>query len=154
MKVYVFYLKSDKSIYAFTTLKEQATLFHEQRNSSLFKEKVIKMNKEEFQSFNERYSNCRLIDDILEDSKGETIYIVDTIKENLELTESCDYISTLVSSMKNDIKKLSLKDKYVNDIMVILKSMISPDNILNIDTVSLFMSLNKKTFLNHKNYDE
>ena len=79
-------------MYAFTSNKSFLNLFLSQRNEKLFKLKTVKMDKDEFKEFDKAHNENRLAEDNLEDSDGNDIKIIATIKEGCGLTESCDYI--------------------------------------------------------------
>ena len=54
MKVYMVYIKGDKSPYAYTIDKEYINLFLEQRNKDMIYIKLIDMNKYEFMIFSNK----------------------------------------------------------------------------------------------------
>lgn len=148
MKVYVFCLKADSDVYAFTATKEFAELFRSQRNMDLFKESVLTLDKHEFMIFANKLSNNKLCKDYLDDGKN-IIEIAATVREATQLSDSCEYIQDTVEFLKKDLSRTPFKKKYLKPIIKITESItkrIDNNPTLNVNTFSLFYYLFRNTF--------
>jgi hypothetical protein len=148
-KVYVFYLRGDNSPYAFTLDKGYRDIFLAQRNRNLFFVKKMEMDKYELMVFMNKFKHKQLIQDNLYDGKTD-IEIICTVEESDKLSESCEYISNSVDTLKTNLYKMPFKKKYFDIIHTILKNMTSVKNgkpTLEINTVSVFYKICKNTFI-------
>ena len=156
MKVYVFNLKHEKSIYAFTATKEFAELFRSQRNMKLFNEQVITLDKYEFMIFSNKMSIYKLCKDYLDDGEHD-IEIVATVQETYQLSESCDYIRHTISSIEKSIKIFPFKKKYLKPIIKVTESITTKGKddhpTLNVNTFALFYHLFRNTFSEYESQD-
>lgn len=148
MKVFVFCLKSDNSVYAFTATEEFADMFRSQRNMALFKENTLTLDKYEFMIFANKMSKQKLCKDYLDDGEHD-IEIMATVHETAQLSESCEYIQRTIECIQKDFSRSSIKKKYLKPIMKITQSItkrIDDHPTLNINTFSLFYYLFRNTF--------
>lgn len=149
MKVYVFSLKSENEIYAYTAAKEYAELFRSQRNMKLFNEKVISLDKFEFMIFSNKMSVYQLCKDYLDDGEHD-IEIVASVRETYQLSESCDYIRHNVSAIEKSIKDFPFKKKYLKPIIKLTQNITIKGKdehpTLNVNTFTLFYYLFRNTF--------
>ena len=148
MKVIIFSLKVEKTIYAFTINKEYAEIFRSQRNMNLFNESVISLDKFEFMLFNNKNAKYQLVKDYLEDGNND-IEIIATINETSQLSESCEYIRQTTEFIEREIDCFPLKKKYLKPIMKITQNITKrKDNhpTLNVNTFKLFYFLFRNTF--------
>lgn len=156
MKVYMVYIKGNKSPYAYTINKDYINLFIEQRGQDMIYVKPIEMNKYEFMVFSNQNRGLQLGKDYLDDGE-HTIEIIASVDESSQLSESCDYIQNTVLTLETSFKKLPLKKKYLNSITKITSEISRRDNnnpTLRVDTISLFYHLFKNTFTEVNEYDE
>lgn len=148
MKVYVFSLKNEKDIYAFTATKEYADIFRSQRNMKLFNERILSLDKYEFMIFSNKMSNYQLCKDYLEDDEND-IEIIASVKETSELSEACENIRQISYLIENDFKIFPFKKKFLKPIIKITQNITKrKDNhpTLNVNTFSLFYYLFRNTF--------
>jgi hypothetical protein len=152
LKVYVIYLKEKKELYALTDDKKLFEKFLEQRNRKLFIAKKVNMSKEEFRSYKTSHSVLFLTNDILS-SKGKDISIVTTRSESVELSDECDEIVNEAMYIMKDIVNHNIKKKYMKAIIKICQSVVK-DSTIDINTLDLFMHINKSTFLKEVSDDD
>ena len=155
MKVFVFSLKAEKCMYAFTINEEYAEIFKKQRNMNLFNVNTITMNKYEFMIFSSRMSKFQLCKDYLDDGEQD-IEIIATIKETSDLSEACEYIRKTYELISRNIELYNFNKKYLKPIIKITQSIIkSVDNhpTLNINTFKLFYNLFRNTFSEYESPD-
>lgn len=145
MKVYLLYLKSDKSLYAFTATKEYFKLFLEQRNPKCFIISKHKMTDSEFSHFSYSHKNCQIVKDVFEDGKNTTELMI-TISESSELESELDRIDSMYESIVHIFTKYPLLKKYQKAIKH-LTTIEDKDGNLLINTLSLFVDLNRETFV-------
>lgn len=148
MKVYVFSLKAEKGIYAFTINNEYADLFRSQRNMNVFDEKVISMDKHEYKAFSYQMQSHQLCKDYLDDGEHD-IEIISTIQETTSLSESCEYITQTIEMLEKNVQIYPFKKKYLK-IIIKLTQCITKRNddhpTLNVNTFALFYHLFRNTF--------
>ena len=150
-KVTIFSLKTEKGVYAYSTVKEYIKMFKMQRNMQLFNVKTIEMSKYEFMSFSNNNKSEMLCKDYLYDGKTD-IEVVATVYETSSLSEACTYIYNTACSIEDSIPYYGLKDKYLNAILAlteVITQRTKSNNgalTLNVNTFKLFYHLFRKTF--------
>lgn len=148
MKVFMFYIKGEKSPYAYTIDKEYAELFQLQRNMNAMYLKKIHMEKYEFMIFMNNNRDIQLIKDYLFDGEND-IEIISTINESSTLSESCDYIMNTSYALEKSLTKLPLKKKYLKTITTLTRELTRCDKntpTLLVNTFTLFYHLFRNTF--------
>ena len=149
-KVYLFFLKDEKELYAYTIVKEYRDIFRNQRNMKLFKESSLKMDKYELSVFENKNYKKKIYQDFLYDGKTD-IVIYATTEESNSLSESCMYITNIMNSVKDEVAKYCIKEKYLKSILKLTEKIILKDNdkdkgIINVNTFKLFYHLFRNTF--------
>ena len=147
MKLYLIYRKDNDNLelYAITDEKKYLEKFLDQRNSKLFTYKKVNADKEEVRSYKTSHSLLFLTEDILCD-KDKSVRIISTRGESIDLTESCDDIVKESLYIIKDISNHPIKEKYKKAIKRICKAVVKNEEI-DINTVDLFMDINKATFV-------
>lgn len=149
MKVYIFKLKNESNIYAYSINKEYVDIFISQRNMKLFKYQIIDLDKYDFMIFSNKMNNQKLLKDFLYDGEND-IEIVATTEESSKLSDSCQYIQDICDFVKHHIHEYNLKNKYLKSILKITDKIILEEEnkpvMLNINTFKLFYYLFRNTF--------
>lgn len=162
MKVYVYFLKTDpKDLYAYTTSKEYAKKFEEERDMKLFIKGKIKMTEEERKKFEYSNQKKRMIRDAVSDN-GVDIEIISTVSESAQLSESMDYFSMTFENLDDYLAELVtydlLKDKYADSLDKLILSVIDDDEDgspqLRCNSFRLFMYLFGNTYYKKESSDE
>lgn len=160
VKVYIIYFK--KHMYAWTTNKDDKNMFLEQRNKDLFVVKKVIMDSLKYRVFYTKNKDKELTPIPIE-SDGETYMLIATYKEDQKFESHVDALEEMFHKRKKQIKRLaSINDDMLNihqkyiDAMILLSdytsledSIGSPgkkNNVFNINSLSLFMDIFKKTF--------
>lgn len=155
IKVYLFYLKNDRELYAFTIDKEYRDRFLLQRNKDCFHMKKIKMPEIEFSAFSYKYSNKKLMDIPLSTSITEYTMILATSYEDDLLTEYANQIDHRMEALYRElILQSNIKKKYSESLEYLLKTTLyikqkdgTKDYISTINLLFLFSQLFKNTFI-------
>lgn len=162
IKVYLFYLRNDKELYAYTIDKEYKERFLLQRNKDCFHVKKIKMDKIEFSTFSYKYNNRKLMDIPLSTSITEYTMILATAYEDDLLTEIGNQIDHKMEELyKELILQSNIKKKYSESLEYLLKTTLfikqkdgTKDYISTINLLFLFSQLFKNTFVKQDKNDE
>lgn len=152
-KCYMYYLKDDSSLYAYTLNKIYAKNFKKQRNMKLFIERKIYMDEYEFSSFSYKHKDLQLIHDYLYDGKND-IEIICTVEESDMMTAWIEEMYDTIDTMQIYLQELKVKNKYLKSISRLTDSLIDEKNSLNISTFKLFFNLFKFTFINKEEEPE
>lgn len=151
-KVYMYILKRDNSLYAFTINKDYAKKFEEVRNMKQFVKRKEKMDEYELMAFQGNHTYAMLQKDYLSDGKTDYEMIV-TSYESTTLDECCTYINSIIDMVRTRFHRYPLKSKYLKLIDEITsKITVNQDGtvptfeVLNIDTFRLFYNLFPFTF--------
>lgn len=190
MKVYMFYIYGDKiydkeyiavsentmvttnnviyALYAFTNKKEYAKKFKEYRDMSIFFEKIIHLDNDEYDNLKEKYTECELKYILYNfpriyhnnSSNYDMTYILSTNLEYDKIRfESNYYISKIFDNIKNVLTYIE-PDDFIPEISYIMKNvfeyngMVSwlemiddiPFDICSINEVTLYMYLYDNTY--------
>ena len=128
-KVDLFYLKSTKELYAYSTNKKLVSNFKKERNMKLFYHNREKMPEIAFKAFMSKHNNLMLVEIPLYD--GNKYYMMTgTPKEDFKLSRAAEYIDDTLSSV---VLKKEVDCKY--------------DLELELDTFELFMFIARDTFI-------
>ena len=154
IKVWVFYLKGESSIYAFTALKEFKNRFLRERNEKCFNVEKIEMDEFEFSLFMNRHSSYKLSEMPLNTSLTEYVNILMTPKEYEELNHRASSMDSEMERIhKRFSEEVSLKEKYSESVNYLCSTVINNkkkngeiDRISTINLLFLFMQLFKNTF--------
>ena len=150
MKYYLFYLKKTNDLYAFTSVKEYAKRFLEERNKDCFNVRKIRIDDEEeekrFLYFNHEkmigkypYQTGDIVNDYVE--------LMATQEEETRMDQEIDKFEREIQHMEFVLTNLlDLKDKYETSIRNMIDIYDNTGHIL-IDVLSLFVDLNKDTFI-------
>lgn len=148
MKVYLYQICYDDALYAYTLNDEYASLFESQRDMSLFKKSVARMDKYEWMMFSNKHKSLMLIMDVLFD--GETdIDIACTISESDRLSSSSEYIDDTCTTVMTVSRNIPYNDTLLKSIMNLTRIITSKEDTksyLRINTFKLFYHLFKFTF--------
>ena len=154
IKVYLFYLNEDKSLYAFTINKEYKNKFSYQRNKKCFTMKKIYMDKYEFKSFSYKYKDYMLQEIPLNIGLDKYEMIVATNKEESGLMSEADALDNAMDCLHRDlVLQSNFKTKYLTSLEYLTTTAYvskgkNGDTQLNskINLLYLFMKLYKNTF--------
>lgn len=148
MKFYLFYLKYDKSLYAFTTIKEYAEKFLEERNPKCFKMKTVKLKGEKEKIF--MYNNKLLLlhDYPFQTGIGPSDYVelMSTAKEDDKLTQEIENMQSTIEEIDRLLKECPLKQEY-STIINRMTSIYDNTGHILIDAFSLFIDIHRDTFI-------
>ena len=151
MKIDLFYLKSERSLYAYTAYKEYADAFYTQRNPNLFIHKRKKMDDDTFSFFMSENRILMLCKIPLTDGANDYT-IIATSKEDSILSDACTTLDNELDALYFSLTSLPFKEKYL-ELIEHLTSKVTKRNVgmeieldLNVDTFALFMYLFKNTF--------
>lgn len=137
-RVDLFYLKKDKSLYAYTNKALYRDLFLKTRNMRKFKHKTIKLSKKEFRLFSERNYKSKLDIIYVSDKEDISNYVklVCTYDENIKYTNFLDDLDDRLISSRIDLCTLGLSDEekeaisYLTDISNSLNNQYANHNTL------------------------
>lgn len=155
-KVYLFYIKKTKELYAYTLDKELKNIFLSQRNPNVFKVITEELEDVEYQAFSYKEKSSKLIKDYLYD--GEKDYeIVTTVRESDILSDSCSEVQTNLENLRKELQAVPWNKNYLNTIIELTELITYRDknnpNILPINTFRLFYHLFKTTFYQSNNQE-
>ena len=159
MKIYLFYLKSEKNtLYAYTKNKEYALYFSAQRNMKLFTFNKVDMDTEEYEDFKNKFWDQNMIKIFLEDDT-RSYEIIATNNEEVVLNDACERLSDDLyfyrsyflncKSLNKKVIKLidKLTDISLKNYKIYDEGTGKYDLELQINTFSLFYYLFKNTFV-------
>lgn len=147
MKVYLYRICYDNSIYAFTMNKDYADMFEEQRSMDVFHKEKIHLDDYEWMIFSNTYKSFMIIKDILYD--GDNNYeIACTSEESDKLSSSCEHIEDICTMIKNSYMEYLEDLKSIINLTQIITKQKNSLPQLNINTFKLFYHLFKFTFQN------
>lgn len=151
MKIYLFYLKKDKSLYAYTSSKAYRDEFLSQRNPNCFTLKEVKLKGEEENIFVYTYKLKQLAYYPYQTGLGKDDYvsIMATAEEEVKIDSEIKHIEDDYDFVRSVMSKTKLKSKYVKSIKNITK--IYSNDRITIDVFSLFVDLFKDTFIDTTN---
>lgn len=153
IKVYLFILKSEKKLYAYTNNKDYAKRFLSERNKELFLLKIKKVDDDEFIEFSHTNHEKLLGEVPLFDGTPKDIFIVATSEEESNLFISCGEIYKSVELIKKDLDEFPFKKKWKKLVIEACKLSLSVENDNEIcceeyiNTFALFYYLFKDTFV-------
>jgi len=158
MKIYKYYY--DNSLYAYTDNKKYKDMFELVRNMKIFRKQIdVYDTKEELETeLNGLPANNKLIMDVLTDGNNSSYEVVCTIIESARLddiTSRLYDIETAAYHVGVNYKDYSLvynsnNDEYLMKIRKLLKKIIPKDTSPEVNTLKLFYTLNKKTFVEER----
>lgn len=147
LKAYMFYFKDKrlnrKYLYAFTSNKKHAKLFQQQRDMKAFTYKKVDMHETEFRALSYRDNKSLMIEDYLTDEDSTTVVIA-TNEESNKLSETYDYMSTMLDYYRRPSNAMPLKKKYRNAIRELVLAFYDDEDI--VDTYKVFIEINRPTF--------
>ena len=149
MKLYVIYLRSKKSIYAYTDNKEYMERFLLERNSNLFKCVTKKIDKSDYIEFAKDKELLKLRTIPLEDSNGDCD-IIGTASEENEIMTVCEKFGDTCEYLKlHFTKNVPFNNEYKEllNLLTTISKDINYHPIIQIDSVKLFYHLFKYTFI-------
>ena len=157
MKYYLLYLLPRKKLYAFTNNKDELNLFLSQRNSSLFIVRAQKIRDDDDANINFLIKNklLQLIKIPLESSDGDC-YIIGTQREENVLNGVCERLADTFAAFKfHFTENFLFNDEYTEllDNLTTISKNINNHPIMQIDSVKLFYSLFKETFIDSGSLD-
>lgn len=166
-KVYVYRIRGDTAVYAWTTLKKIAKQFERERDMKLYAKDGYYFDEYEFKAFAYKNQSQKIISDILTDENGEDYELLTTPKEVSMLEESIVQIESFYSWIEEESYfYIQLKKKYRALILDIAQSLVSNEsdfiihstdnvmvgdtkptfNCLRINTLTLFYKVNAEAF--------
>jgi glycyl-tRNA synthetase (class II) len=107
------------------------------------------MKKEEASIFMYYHKNSQIIQDVLWDGKNDLL-IYCTINESTYLTDSVDYITSVLENLKKGVGYYPLKEKYL-DIILEATNILKDSKGIQFNTFQIFYDLFKYTFTGNKN---
>lgn len=110
VKVYLYYLKSDKSLYAFTIDKSIKDEFELERCMKLYRKRTKEMNAPQFQAFSWSHNNEMLFCNTLSDGEND-ISFATTYSENFELEKTCQNLEDKVVEILKKVNQFPLQKK-------------------------------------------
>lgn len=149
MKIYLYRICYDNSIYAFTMNKDYAKMFEHQRSMDIFHREKIHLDKYEWMVFCDMHKSHMITKDVLYDGVHD-YEIACTLEESNKLSSSCEYIQDICSIKRNPYVSY-LEPKNLNSIMNLTQIISEQRNALqhlNVNTFKLFYHLFKFTFQN------
>lgn len=152
-KVDLFYLKSTKELYAYSTNEKLVSKFKKERNMKLFYHNREKIPEIAFKAFMSKHNNLMLVEIPLYD--GNKYYMMTgTPKEDFKLSRAAEYIDDTLSYIKSSLaSEVKFNEKYtklIDDLTsVVLKKEVDCkyDLELELDTFELFMFIARDTFI-------
>ena len=148
MKFYLFFLKYDRSLYAFTTVKEYAEKFLNERNPNCFKVKEKKLKGEAEKIF--MYTNKLLQLNKYPYQTGvgsnEYVELIATGKEDDKITYEVEAMENMVGEIDQILRQWPLKKKY-EEVIDRMTQIHDNSGHITIDTLSLFVDVHKDTFI-------
>ena len=148
MKFYLFYLKHDRQLYAFTTVKAYAETFLEQRNPDCFKVKTVKLSGENEKIFMFRNKFKMLYSYPYQTGIGPGNYVelIATAEEDNNIDNKISEIENDISNIDEILRKYPIKEKYMKSLQNLTDIYDTAGNIL-LDVFSLFVDINRDTFI-------
>ena len=149
MKIYLIYLKKDKSLYAYTSVKEYLDRFLIQRNPKCFIVKKVKMSEPEQKSFMYTHRLLQLNIFPYQTEYSETGYVdlASTSKEDDNITAKIEEIESYILSIKRLLNTYHFKSKYRKSIERLISIDDPDENLYTIDMLELFIDIHRDTFI-------
>lgn len=154
MTLYLIYLinlqKEEKTLYAYTTLKDIKDQFLIERNPSLFEVKKMEGDEDDIRlrSIMNTYSNLKLIEEVVTDGK-KTFVVYMTQNESQFFTESCEEIRNNILDCSKVLLAISFRTEILNAIKGIVDLFLETEkkeNMMPINTFKVYYSLFNDTF--------
>lgn len=152
-KVWLFYLKSTKELYAYTSNKEYKKMFLSQRCVDCFHVKKQIMDDIEFSCFMNKNKELMLVDIPLNTHERKDVSIIGTYQENESLIYESEVLENYMESMyikyvlhSNLKKEYKESIKYLTTTFDDYETTDRIDRISRVDLFHLFVNLFKNTF--------
>lgn len=113
MKVYLFYLKSDKSLYAFTNRKDYMKRFKKERNQKHYHYVKKELDPIQYQAISYSNRGCILFDNVLNDESFNDLSYLTTYHENDMLENYLSELEKEIYDINRSLEEYNLKDKYM-----------------------------------------
>ena len=113
MKVYLFYLKSDKSLYAFTNRKDYMKRFKKERNQKHYHYVKKELDSIQYQAMSYSNRGCILFDNVLNDESFNDLSYLTTYHENDMLENYLSELEKEIYDINRSLEEYNLKDKYM-----------------------------------------
>lgn len=149
--IYLIYKKWDNELYAYTTIKDRAERFLEERNRKNFYFDKQKIHETVLSAFMASHPLLLLVEIPLYEGT-KYIEIMGTPEEENALNDASDQLYMEIEAIGNVLQKYPFKEKYLKLISkltnVVSKRLLDgkEEEILEINTFSLFCNLFSKTF--------
>jgi hypothetical protein len=143
-KLYVYFLKRDNSLYAWTYDKITCSNFESQRCMDVFNKSIIKADDDNISIIAGLNSNRQITHDVLFDGNDDII-IYCTIKESDLLSLKIDELYSLLSNMNLLSDKYPLQEKYCDLIFKITNIINDGPGKYALDTYRIFYDMNRYT---------
>lgn len=110
-KVYLFYLKHTKQLYAFTTEKDIKKTFLEERNKDCFYIKTIEMNELDLSIFMNKYRQLKLEQIPIDVSIDKTVMMYATPQEESIIEETHSQLCNSINSIWEKLRSIDYTNK-------------------------------------------
>lgn len=148
MKLYVYRICYDNSIYAYTANKTYAKMFEEQRSREVFSKSTVDMDQYEFMVFCNQNKSLMLQMDVLTDGEVDIDFCC-TVDESDRLSSSSDYILKSCETNKHDTERIEYNKNILESILFLTDILITSKNGIShlaVNTLKLFFHIFKFTF--------
>lgn len=146
--VFIYYLKKDKSLYAFTIEPLIKNEFELERSMKLYTKKKIKMSEPEYEMFSYRNRGNMLFCNTLSDGEND-ISFATTSYENCDLEKECRDIDDNISKIYLELLKFPLNaktKKLISSLTEYYGDGVS-ESIYHFDTFKIFFKLFRENIM-------
>lgn len=112
MKLYIFYLRSDNSLYAITDRKDYMKRFKKERNQKHYYFKKVELDDIEYRAVLAKHQSSILFDNVLNDEDYNDLSFLTTYYENSVLESYLYKLEEEIHDILRSLEEYDIKDKY------------------------------------------